>query len=267
MGQYRQGVQEKETDEPTYHAFEMGGPTFGDSLPFDISPIASRRGDGNRFQTVSPIQPTQHEPVRARSRSNHFHLSPVDLSGRNIVSGADGMGVLPPLFDTPASHSEKISGRPISDFGHGNEVYGRTSGISFHKLLLDTLLPGYQCLAQEDPFFYPRDTEPSVWNPLTSDKSFDSPMSLHDLPDPQEAATLWSFYFSHTHAVYPFISESSTKAGYLDILSASPSDQAATRPQLAFQALLFSLALRVSGRTLPGKDGERTAEVFAEERL
>jgi hypothetical protein len=104
------------------------------------------------------------EPPPARSPSQQCLTSPVDLNGRNIVSGKDGMGVLPPLFDAPTSNAREISG-PTSDFGQESEVYGRTSGILFHKLLLDTLLPGYQCLAQGDPSL-PSQANGSIGHPL-----------------------------------------------------------------------------------------------------
>jgi hypothetical protein len=93
--------------------------------------------------------------------------------------------------------------------------------------------------------------------PMNSDTLSPASINIKDLPDPQEAASIWVFYFAKTHQIYPYLSESAIKAGYVNALSLGPVVTTKDIPQLALQAVVFSLALRASGRTLPGKDGER----------
>lgn len=131
----------------------------------------------------------------------------------------DGMGLLlAPERTTPRT------GAPGGSIAWGaspeGEVFGDLSGISFHRLLLDTLLPGYGCMgpindqaasntdhydggmSEEDGF---------LGVPPLPDMFFVRP---DDLPPRAQARTMIDYFASHTWQLYPLVDIIGLKATY-----------------------------------------------------
>lgn len=140
----------------------------------------------------------------------------------------DGMGLLlAPERTTPRS-----SGLPGGSLGWGaspeGEVFGDLSGISFHRLLLDTLLPGYGCMAPgmndqaaSSTEHYDGGDRDEVgflgMGPLP-DMFYVRP---DDLPPLSQARVMIDYFQSHTWQIYPFVDIASLKSTYEQLLDSA----------------------------------------------
>lgn len=168
-----------------------------------------------------------------------------------------------------------------------SEFYGDTSGIIFHSLLLDTILPGYRCLsastADEDPAYAmlggthagQATAAAAVASgflglgprPPHSGEFFALPI---DLPSQEEAEQMWDYFQRRTYPIYPFLDLDSLRASYTSILGATQRDRFGDKaqqergsvltrdenqPVLALHFLVFALVQSLSDMDVGGKEG------------
>ncbi len=200
------------------------------------------------------------------------------------------MGLLPPLrgeaqiSDTTQTRWQEAPSS-LTGVSPDDEFYGDTSGISFHSLLLDKLLPGYRCLtASEDPLASlpasaGNDNGPTGFLGLAIGSGEGSFVDPNNLPSRTEAKAMWDYFASHTHRIYPFLSIEMLEKSYLDLLSLvenhsnrsnrDPSNNTgwaysasqdclrlpSNQPLLALHFLVFALVQALSTRPLEGDGG------------
>ncbi|KAK4688410.1 hypothetical protein P7C73_g1703, partial [Tremellales sp. Uapishka_1] len=219
--------------------------------------------------------------------------------GKAPPGSIDGMGLLPSISGreslstrkAPSSQPPQVRWQDVSSSASGfspdQEFYGDTSGVSFHTLLLDTLLPGYGCLAASEVPLMTSTPEadqdqPTGFLGLTIGSGEQFFVRPEGLPTATEAKAMWEYFSNHTLRLYPFVVISALEKSYLDLLSmveirkrprttsasatgwASSRGQdilklAANQPLLALQFLVFALAQAVSLRPIVGKDVHLTA--------
>ena len=141
----------------------------------------------------------------------------------------DGMGVFPTVIpgNGPSSthrphQKETVSNLTgiLSDYEH----YGETSGIRFHSVLLEALLPGYQCLIGcEDPSGQKRGSGFPRFGflglPLAADDpSAAYPVTGKDLPSLSTARNMWEVFSTQIHCLYPFIGMDMLSRSYSSVL-------------------------------------------------
>jgi hypothetical protein len=186
------------------------------------------------------------------------------------------MGLLPALNDgsLPRDSPQQLTSSSLeivdSMATPDNEIYGPTSGISFHSLLLDTLLPGFKCIVTPNDLqgILPTDgafitTGNMAAGFLGVEPGDRISLLTSDFPDMETAEKLWAFFFSHTHCLYPLVNGTSLKKSYQRILATlygSPStkvDSVLTRlenqPLFALHLLILALAKNLSE---PHDDGK-----------
>ncbi len=183
------------------------------------------------------------------------------------------MGVLPPMNNQPNNLIDS-TGQPPKHSPGISEFYGETSGIIFHSLLLDTILPGYRCLstADEDPsavFSGPSNVGEATGflglapRPPNSGEFF---AMIGDLPTKAEARSMWQAFETRTLPIYPFLEMETLKSSYEGLLDevgkgrfsgqaqdclTAPTNQ----PVLALHFLVFALVQSLTGIDLGGKEG------------
>lgn len=141
-----------------------------------------------------------------------------ELSSTTGSAHLDGMGLL-----LTRERKERRT-EPTAPGTAVEEVYGETSGPSFHRLLIDTLLPAYGCLA--------RNTAGGDDVSAISERGVDEPVGFLGLPPPPDLFTvrsddlparvesreMFAFYRSHTWQVYPFIDMEALGTSYENLL-------------------------------------------------
>lgn len=134
------------------------------------------------------------------------------------ANAIDGMGLLlAPQRQTPRAEPSGLG------FGLAeSEVYGAMSGISFHHMLLERLLPGYWCLAPRANTA-PRPDVGFLGIPPTPEIFY---AERANLPTRAQAQRLFDWFGSYTWRVYPFIDMKALRNSY-DLLLAA--DDAALR--------------------------------------
>ncbi|BEI98956.1 hypothetical protein CcaverHIS631_0312550 [Cutaneotrichosporon cavernicola] len=141
------------------------------------------------------------------------------LSPNTTVDGPaiDGMGLL--LGPERKQSSSQAGGLAWGATPEG-EVFGDLSGISFHRLLLDTLLPGYGCIGlmndmavnNTDQYEGGHGGEGGFLGaPPLPDMFFIRP---DDLPPRAQARVMVDYFESHTWQIYPVVDCASLKKTY-----------------------------------------------------
>jgi hypothetical protein len=190
------------------------------------------------------------------------------------------MGVLPALNVYP-SHSDIGGQSTAAHISPNNEFYGETSGITFHSLLLDTILPGYRCISSsfEDP-----------WGTISSQGGEATgflglgPRGVNvgeffarrgDLPTREEAREMWEYFSIRTNKLYPFLEMESLKQSYEALLVDADRDRfhgyssrstvrhdcltmSGNQPLLALHFSIFALVQNLANTDLAGKEGDST---------
>ncbi|ORY24551.1 fungal-specific transcription factor domain-domain-containing protein [Naematelia encephala] len=310
-------VQPDIRDEVESMVYDVGGPAHSSSSPpihgpmaeiSQSSPATLSRGVDVfiREDTLrtSPMAGPNENPYKkgadgqdaltTASSSNRI----VGSNSREVIgprsAGVDGMGLLPSLaYDFEVPSQTNVMGQPvmteISSIAPDQECYGDTSGISFHSLLLNTLLPGYKCLeSSEDP----RGLSGAAFGEVTGFLGLGTStegeffVQPQDLPTRNEAHGMWDFFVNNTHRIYPFVAMETLMQSYLGLLLAvetqkpvngqepssswtasnapfEPQDclrKQSNQPTLALHFLIFALVQSLSERPPPtGKDVYRVA--------
>lgn len=206
--------------------------------------------------------------------------------GNHLLTGVSAPNI--PSNGIPlvaASSSLKSLSTPGAPSEH--EIYGETSGVTFHQLLLQRLLPGQSCLnVFENPS--------NFWQPPMEDVSktagflglpglpggefFPRP---DDLPGPDEAANMWDFFKHSTYQIYPFIDLDWLKQSFSDLANeqlytsrttrddtglrggyVDPLRQEVNQPILALHFTVFALVQALSPKPMTRADGELTRTVI-----
>jgi hypothetical protein len=200
---------------------------------------------------------------------------PGNIDGMGLLLGRDKTLPAGNRRQNPRSHT---LGRCSPD----SEVYGDTSGITFHQLLLDTLVPAYSSLSGvEDPSGNPPTAQYSIERDLSGFLGL-SPLDdgLHlrpdNLPTISEAEVMWNFYVQNTHQLYPFIDMTWVQQSYEHLLSphrstarserrdhsslvgpADPLRVPINQPVITLHLLIFALVQALSETTMTQRDGTR----------
>lgn len=183
-----------------------------------------------------------------------------------------------------------------------SEFYGDTSGIIFHSLLLDTILPGYRCLSastiDEDPTsaMLGESSGRTDGPGSAGSRASGVPMTgflglgprphsgeffamLIDLPTEDQAEQMWEFFERRTYPIYPFLDMDAIRASYRHLLNETRSSRfgdarsmssrargdltrAEIQPVLALHFLVFALVQSLSDIDLGGKEGEPRLNTF-----
>ena len=190
-----------------------------------------------RQRTIHDLEPVVPQPPLAYGSGRHRE-SPA-------TPALDGMGLLPPVNLTGTQRPAGTDPSP-ADTGDrlDKEVYGPTSGIHFHSLLLDTLLPGYRCIVSPQDLcgLPPSDLDPDFSGIGYKSHSI---VRLNDLPDMMQAEIMWDFFFTRTYPLYPFFSQKAVRTSYEQLL-----DRLQQRPASGRQTVWQSAQELLAGSEL-----------------
>lgn len=178
-------------------------------------------------------------PVRAGHGSGPVEAMR-SFSSPPPANAIDGMGLLlAPQRETPRAQPSGLG------FGLAeSEVYGAMSGISFHHMLLERLLPGYWCLAPHANAA-PRPEAGFLGIPPTSEIFY---ATRDNLPTHEQAQRMFDWFEAYTWRVYPFIDMKALRNSY-DLLLAA--DDAALRapenqPIICLHFVVFAIVDSIS---------------------
>jgi hypothetical protein len=171
---------------PPPHAHVQGpGPPQGQ--PQQRTPTTTGNTPaGHMSQPVTPFDPAPVFVDQSPAGTNQDH--PIDGMGMLLAPQA------PHLADQATPREQ--------------EVYGPMSGISFHHMLLDRLLPGYWCLTS------PSTSVDGLLGP-TSDSFV---LTKEDLPSRAEADRMFYYFETHTWQVYPFVELAVARRAYDELI-------------------------------------------------
>lgn len=200
---------------------------------------------------------------------------PGNIDGMGLLLGRDRTLLAGNRRQNPKSHT-------LGGCSPDSEVYGDTSGITFHQLLLDTLVPAYSSLnGVEDPSGNPPRAQYIIERDVSGFLGL-SPLDdgLHlrpdNLPTLSEAEVMWNFYVHNTHQLYPFIDMTWVQQSYEHLLlpitstprserrdpsslvgPADPLRVPINQPAITLHLLLFALVQTLSETTMTQRDGMR----------
>jgi len=154
--------------------------------------------------------------------------------------------------------------QPPDSQSQEQEVYGAMSGISFHHMLLDRLLPGYWCLtgprsASADVGFLGLAPLPEIFFPTKA-----------DLPSRSAARRMIDYFESHTWQMYPFVDLNQIRTQYealLDSVAADPVGPlhlASNQPMICLHFSVFAVVESITETSFTNINGEF---VFAHRNL
>lgn len=178
-----------------------------------------------------------------------------------LGSASEAMGILPAI--TSRANAVAVASRPDSE-SHSAKTYNfdKAAPIFFHQLLLDRLLPGYRCLetteiGDDGAARYLQLDEAAGIRSIAMPPKSHVVTALQSLPNRTEITSIWAFYFSHTHLVYPFLPRPWLEVSYDRLLRhGSSSDLLSLGPEVTLHLLLIELVNKLSGsvgRTVAGK--------------
>lgn len=213
----------------------------------DHTHLSSAMGIGSH-QSYNPpeVEPPREPPIPLPSFNN---LPPIRRRVSAQTTGIDGMGLLLGPDTSPAAHSSNAE----------REVYGEASGITFHRLLLDTLLPGYNASTTREG------TSENLYTGYLGLPPSDVPFIVHpdDLPTRTEALHMWDYFAQHTVQIYPFVDLERLQASYDELLEAvrqsrqvDPLSEPRNQPAIALHFVIFALVQNLSEAHRTQSDGE-----------
>lgn len=185
----------------------------------------------------------------------------------------DGMGLLlvPDRAATAARNAD--AGVNLTWATPEGEVYGESSGISFHRLLIDTLLPGYGCLAPingEVPNHSAEDDGIGFLGLSSLPDVF--VVRADDLPSRIEARAMREYFAGHTWQLYPYIDLVALQQTYESLLEGvttfmrtrhdpgprppNPLTSPANEPIIALHFVIFALVQALTDEQYTKIDGE-----------
>lgn len=198
---------------------------------------------------VTQSVPTQlwSEPSVPGSHPDRNVLVDTPSSARHIQvpttsTAIDGMGLLLAAESSPAERAFANTER---------EVYGESSGISFHRLLLDTLLPGNQITSKAAQEPEEEESDSGFLGLPTSEAPYVA--RPEDFPTRAEANHMWAYFTQHTLQLYPFVDLDNLKESYDGLLEAvrnpgqsEPLSEPRNQPMIAFHFVIFALVQNLS---------------------
>lgn len=154
--------------------------------------------------------------------------------------------------------AQGMSPVPKATATNEHEVYGEESGVSFHRLLLDALLPGYQ-LAPSTRELCPEPPPSGFLGLPPSDVPFT--VVPNDLPTLAQATQMWEYFKNHTCQIYPFMDNARLQKSYEDLLQASITtpvllENPKTQPVIALHFVIFALVQNLSPIHRTQSDGQ-----------
>ncbi|GMK53476.1 hypothetical protein CspeluHIS016_0100620 [Cutaneotrichosporon spelunceum] len=179
--------------------------------PFDVTQPAAPR---ERSTSLSGAAFQMHAAVARPEPASSAVLSPnTTVDGPAI----DGMGLL--LGPERIPRNSEQGGLDWGGSPEG-EVFGDLSGISFHRLLLDTLLPGYWCMGPMDDMAVAGADQHGGGS--GGEDAFLGVPALHDmfyirpddLPPREQAHAMIDYFEAHTWQIYPVVDAASLHKTY-----------------------------------------------------
>lgn len=267
------GVQPRDYSGPDGDDYAAPGPSPSAYKPFGAT---QRTALSERSTSFSGSAFQMHAALARPEPATATVLSPSNTADGPAI---DGMGLLLAPERTP--RNPEPGGLTLGASPEG-EVFGDLSGISFHRLLLDTLLPGYGCMGPvNDMAVANTDHEHGAEGgflgvPPLPDMFFIRP---EDLPPRAQARVMVDYFESHTWQLYPLVDCASLKATYEELqdnateyarhtLADKPGHKPdplrtpRNQPIIALYFVVFALVQSISETSFTRIDGKPTRAVY-----